>query len=166
MIEMRISGNSVEEIAKFFKVSTSTVHYRIQMAKREGMLTDATNKILSILGKAAEVYQKVLEDYDKDPKLAKDAAKDLAFGTGILSTNNRAMVNPQGKAEMTLRAWREKRFATKPTDSSEGTEEDSLLLAPPQPPSEVLEGSFTTFGEIGLPGPEPPTNLEGDEDEI
>jgi transposase len=142
IIELRVRGKSVPEIAEMFGISPETVRRRTQLAEREGMLTDATNQILGLLSKASKVYEDVLAQRE-DPKLALEAARDIAFGTGVLSKNNKATVNPtEDKAELNLRSWRAKRFATKPTDNKELNAENSAMEPSSNNAEEVITADF------------------------
>lgn len=149
MVELRIKGLSMKEIAQQFSVSVDTVNNRINLAKREGMLEDATNKILNLLSTAADVYSRsMLQEEDK--RIALEAARDIAFGTGVLSKSNKATVNPQG-GEMTLRAWRDKRNATKPTGDESDDSENRLPLPTRKHPTKPRTKNLEDVGEIELP---------------
>jgi hypothetical protein len=111
MIALRVQGWSIAEIAKHFRCSTDTVERRLHRAKRENLLQNAVNTIIEkALPMALNTYLVSMTQTD-DPKLALEAARDVMFGTGTLSKNNKAQVAPDEKKELTLRAWREKRFA-------------------------------------------------------
>lgn len=109
MLAKRIQGASVGDIAREFNTSERSVLRRIDYAQRHNLLADATDRVLNeLVGKAHSAYANALES--GDAQLALNAARDVMFGTGILSRNNKAQVAPATETvEMTLAVWREKR---------------------------------------------------------
>jgi transposase-like protein len=109
MLARRIQGASLDQIAQEFNASEQTVRRRIDYAQRHNLLADATDRVLNeLVGPAHQVYAKALAS--EELQLALNAARDVLFGTGILSKNNKAQVAPAAETvEMTLEVWRAQR---------------------------------------------------------
>jgi hypothetical protein len=159
MLKRRIEGKSIDEIAKEFNSHPVTVYRRLSLAKNEGLLDEAVDRVLeSLLSKSLDAYDATLLQ-EEDPKLRLEAARDIAYGTGVLSKGNKARVDPEvGKGDMTLRAWREKKFATTTTTES-GTEapdiaktvsETRVLELTRRIPSGVVAEDFEDDGETDV----------------
>lgn len=77
MLEMRVSGKKIVDIAKHFNCSDDTVARTLDWAAREGLIQDAEEKILQGLVPAAiAVYEKALKE--GDTFVAKDILGHLA----------------------------------------------------------------------------------------
>ena len=118
MLERRVQGMNLNAIAKEFGVSRQTVERRMALARRKGILSKAVDRVIDgLLTQSLDAYKELLTDPDVPPKVKREAAADIAFGTGVLSKNNKAQLDPAdtnkpgARGEMTLRAWREKRLA-------------------------------------------------------
>lgn len=138
MLAKRIQGASIDSLAKEFNVSDNTVRRRIDYAQRHNLLADATDRVLSeMVGPAHQAYLNALASDDE--RVALEAARDVMFGTGILSRQNKAQVAPVQAVEMTLAMWREQR--------SKGYDEAVEAAVTP----ESLDGR-TSPGDAALPG--------------
>jgi hypothetical protein len=170
MLLRRLEGRTDAQIAVEFNCSVFTVGRRMQLAKREGNLQQAVDDAVNtLLAKATKAYEDLLTNPDTPAKVRREAAHDLMFGSGVLSNNNRAQINPEEsapqRAALSLRAWREKRFATKPTvpPSHPGVvEERHVLELTGELPEEALEADFTVDGEVGVETPAGFADFDGD----
>jgi transposase-like protein len=159
MVVDRIKGMSIPDIAKKYKVNPQTVRRRMRLARREKLLDRAADKVVRLVDKALGAYEASL-DQDEDKKVRLEAARDVAFGTGVLSKSNKAAVNPEEKGKMTLRAWREKKFATHyDTNATKLIDSDTPWLASGEPTGEtgtVIEtGVFELTAELPEGGETP-----------
>jgi hypothetical protein len=105
VVAKRIQGQSIQQIAQELNVHEDTVARRIDYAKRHNLLAQATDRVLGeLVDLAHAAYRQALVEGDVS------AARDILFGTGILSKNNKAQVAPASEtAELTLAVWREQR---------------------------------------------------------
>lgn len=179
MLVDRVSGMSMEEIAAKYRCSRDTVERRMALAKREKLLDNAAEKVIdNLLGRSIEAYEYLLTQRD-DKKVLREAAKDIAFGTGTLSTGNKAVVNPSETKDMTLRMWREKRFAStgehgaaprrtrgKQAIAPSDVEEISVIELTAHGSAGTTPDDGTLSGVFGLPGEQEPPDLEGDGDDL
>jgi hypothetical protein len=174
MLARRIQGASLDQIAAEFNVSENTIKRRIDYAQRHNLLADATDRVLTeLVGPAHQVYAKALAS--EELQLALQAARDVMFGTGILSKNNRAQVAPAETVEMTLEMWREKRkqgyeSAADPADDQADPHAD-LASGAPSLLGEILGDDDDADGlpfvrPEGWPAPLPDDQTpEGDEED-
>jgi predicted ArsR family transcriptional regulator len=155
MVQKRLEGMSLDEVAAHFKVCRATVDRRLLMLRKERLIEKAAAEMVTLLSDAARVYRETMTQTD-DKKLALDAARDIAYGTGALTKQNKTQTAPPG-GEMTLRAWREKRFATNTTDNgpepaaNQGhVEETRILELTGTIPTPSLETYLESLGEDDL----------------
>jgi hypothetical protein len=132
----RIAGMNNREIAKELGVGLAVVERRLTLAAKEHLLEDATDRVVKeLLPLAHLAYLKALQEGDLE------AARDVMFGSGILSKNNKPQIAPQG--EMTLALWREGRqkgYEAAETETIDGTPAGAgALVRPPPPRPEVGE---------------------------
>lgn len=85
---MRAAGATQEQVARALDCSIETVRRTERWAEANGILEEAQHRFRKMLDKAAIVYDKRLADDANNPKLALDAARDIAFGTGALRKNH------------------------------------------------------------------------------
>jgi transposase-like protein len=166
MAQDRIAGLSIAEVARKYNVHPHTVENRFKLLRREELLEKAVERVVErLLESSMEAYEDLITQTD-DKKVRLEAARDIAFGTGVLSKQNNALVNPnpQKGAEMTLRAWREKRFAKQAPGGEGELSETHTVELTQRLPAAVGEGNFTDFGEDEMEGfAEPPIDAEIEE---
>lgn len=92
ILAMRAAGATQEQVARALDCSVETIRRTERWAEQNGLLEEAQNRFIKMVNKAARVYEARLDaDTDDNPKLAKlalDAARDVAFGTGVLKKNH------------------------------------------------------------------------------
>lgn len=97
MAAERIGGATQADIARRYGVSVDLVAKRLEMARKQNLLKGAADQVIeTLLPRAQKVYDRVMDtEADSfDPELALKAAKDVMFGTGVLSNANRAQIAP------------------------------------------------------------------------
>jgi AcrR family transcriptional regulator len=156
MLQDRVNGLSMEAIATKYNVSLESVKRRFALIKREELLEKAVERVVErLLDKSLEAYEQLLSQ-DDNLKVKHAAARDVAFGTGVLSTQNRSLVNPSnsdaGRKAMTLRAWREKRFAKQEAAGEGGSQETRVLELTTSVSQEFGAEDFAAFGEDAVEG--------------
>jgi hypothetical protein len=88
ILSMRAAGATQEQVARALDCSVETIRRTERWAEENGLLEEAQNRFTKMLNKAARVYEARLDDDKNNPKLALDAARDVAFGTGVLKKNH------------------------------------------------------------------------------
>jgi len=153
MLHMRIEGATIDEIGQRFRVSAPTVKNRLNMAKRDGLLKDYADRILEELVPAAfDAYANALKEKDLD------AARDVLFGTGLLSKSNRPQIAPPAEnsaVELTLESYRVHRTlppesgtdSPRALGSGEGREEEVNLA--------FIDAEATVDGSGTMEGAQP-----------
>lgn len=93
MLADALNGATTADIARTYNVSMDVVKRRLALAKREGLLQSAADAVVTtLLPKARAAYARILDG--EDPDLALKAAKDVMFGSGVLSMQNKAQIMP------------------------------------------------------------------------
>lgn len=101
MLQKRVDGQSYAKIGEEMNVSGDTVKRRLEWAKKQGLLAAAEERIVSELVPAAiNAFKSALDNG------MYEAARDVLFGTGLLSKNPEKAAE---QVEMTLTQWREDR---------------------------------------------------------
>lgn len=86
ILAMRAAGATQEQVARALDCSVETVRRTERWAEQNGLLEAAQDKFIRMLGKAGRVYDETLDG--DNPKLRLEAARDIAFGTGVLKRNH------------------------------------------------------------------------------
>jgi hypothetical protein len=135
ILSMRAAGATQEQVARALDCCVETIRRTERWAEQNGMLEAAQDRFLRMLNKSANVYEKRLDDDANNPKLALDAARDVAFGTGVLRKQHNQNANPDVEEEsltLILKRRREK-LAANATDAESGHTEGS---------GDVIEGEL------------------------
>lgn len=162
MLAKRLSGSSLSEIAEQFQVSPQTINRRIKLAMREGLLDEATDTVIDdLVPKALAVFRAALLEGDVD------CARDILFGTGILSKTPKPAQTTTVTATTELSLEQYRALLLKEHDTDTNTTDllpaslSELQFAPETPREEVLlEPREDVLAPVTQP-PTTPTSSEG-----
>ena len=157
IIEARVQGTTVPDLAKRFNCSEMTIYRTMQWAKKEGLLGELKQRVVEKLGSLSlDVYESAMKASPSSltpveieaHKMKLGAAKDVAFGAGILTKKSEQSITKS--EEHTLNWYLEQRNGKSSGEESEVEEvesaSDSTLDA------EILEeGGFAGDDFLGLP---------------
>ncbi len=111
MMQRRLLGDSLKEIAELFQTTPSTVADRLAIARREGFIERARDIIAGrLIPKAIATLDQIMEDDSAPHETRRRAATDILFGTAAMMKKAELEVKGGGHDEVTLEAIRNERL--------------------------------------------------------
>jgi transposase len=160
IIEARAKNVPVKELAGLYNCSEQTIYRYINWAEKEGILGELQNRVRQQLGKLSlDVYESAMKANPaaispteiEARKMQLGAAKDVAFGSGILTKKTEQHVTKETESLAWYYELREKRISGEQTGSQEETP-GIESGAPDEESAPWLEADFVESDELlGLP---------------
>lgn len=149
---------SIRQLAQRWNRSPKTVEKRLNQAIELSKLTDARNRVITdLLPMSHTIYAEGLKQ-DTDPDKQERLARDVMFGTGVLSKNAKPPEDVPVE-EMTLEIWRaqwQSSGSGADEPATEGEVTDAVLIqSHPGLQLPAHESAFPEDGDpegTGLPG--------------
>ncbi len=125
MLTQRILGHSLKEISEQFRLSTATIKNELHYARQRDLYQIAQSIVAErLVPKALAVYDTHLEEGNLE------AARDVAYGAGVLKKEGRRAGDPDPGGEVTLEYLRAK-YASKPPAPQAALTIESRVVDPP-----------------------------------
>jgi hypothetical protein len=145
----RLMGKTNQEIADLFKVSKNTVTTAVEYARQHDLVVSMAQQVMDqrLVSKAIAVYEYHLRRGNLD------AARDVLYGTGVLSNTQKVKAAPQEQvaaAGETLEIYRERLIRRRETaPESPDPPAPVLIDAQPLPPAPASAGPADVSGSPG-----------------